>query len=309
MPRLLQASIILIIGLIIGALVYSVFGPKSQPSTQAGSAQVNTKYPFLEPQAPKDEADLLINFTQLRKNLKDQATPYNDSFSFYFEYLPTGTSIGFNEKTPLYAASLVKVPLVMAFYKLDTDQKVDIDNTKVKITEDEIDSGFGDLYKKGVGYELTLREVTRLALVDSDNTAARILGKLVPYDNFKEIYSGLDLDLNIEKGETLISTKSYASILKALYFSSILKREDSNQILDLLTQTKFDDKLRAPIPSDILVAHKIGVYKNEYYQDCGIVYLPKRPYVLCMISKSSEDEARSRMNKVSDMIYKFIQSR
>ncbi len=65
-------------------------------------------------------------------------------------------------------------------------------------------------------------------------------------------------------------------------------------------------------PSNVLVAHKIGDYNddkgNEAFMDCGIVYVPRRPYALCMLSIGDEQTARERMQAVSGTIYDYISS-
>ncbi|MBP7007110.1 MAG: serine hydrolase, partial [Candidatus Pacebacteria bacterium] len=109
----------------------------------------------------------------------------------------------------------------------------------------------------------------------------------------------------------ILTPKNYSSILKALYFSAVLGKESSSEILSYLANSKFNDKLVAGIPPDITVAHKIGDFIDKEtgekaYMDCGIVYLPRRPYVLCMVSEGDEIIARQRMSNLSKKIYEYI---
>lgn len=265
-------------------------------------------YPFLSKRILQEEQnDILINFLDLRRQLRAMVAPYQDTFAFYFEYLPTGTSIGVNEKIEFSAASLIKVPIVMAYYHFKERTGLTVDKT-VKITQDQIDRGFGELWKKGEGAEISLEEAARLSLVESDNTAVVVLAGNTPMEDFDAVYEGLDIDLTVESEETIITVKQYASVLKALYFSSVLGKDSSQKILELLTYSSFHDKLVAGIPQGVTVANKFGVLGNELFQDCGIVYVPRRPYVLCMVSHSNEDEARIRMKDVSAAIYDFVSS-
>lgn len=270
------------------------------------------KYPLLSKRVLMEfPQDILINFLDLRKQLKTQVAPYGDDFGVYFEYLPTGTTIGLNEKKEFYAASLFKLPVVMAYYHARERLKKE-DDPILTIQESQMDSQFGDFWKKGAGTKIKASDAVRLALTESDNTAARLLVSAIDKQDFEAVYQGLDVDLQSDKQGALISAKNYASILKALYFSSVLTKDDSQNILDLLTKTKFPDKLAAGVPTHVSVAHKIGDFVDEKgqegFRDCGIVYVPRRPYILCMFSVGDEQKARDRMQTVSRFVYEYVSS-
>ena len=180
-----------------------------------------------------------------------------------------------------------------------------MDDEILTIQEKHIDAGFGDLWKQGVGAKISISDALYRMLAYSDNTAANLIAELIPQEDFMNVFEGLDLELNDKNGILSISAKGYASILKALYFSGIINRDHSERILQILSETPFDAQIRAGVPKSVVVSHKIGVY-GEIYQDCGIVYEPNRPYLLCMVSKSNEEMANARMSQVSREIYRFI---
>ena len=62
-------------------------------------------YPLLSKRIFIDNPnDSLINFYPLRTHLREIVAPWDKTFAFYFEYLPTGMSIGVNEKIDFDAA-------------------------------------------------------------------------------------------------------------------------------------------------------------------------------------------------------------
>lgn len=271
--------------------------------------ELRKKYPFLSPRILTEyQNDVLVNFLPLREKLRQLTEPYGESFAFYFEYLPSGTSIGVNEKGETYAASLIKVPVVMAHFKELEAKSGEADRDRIlTLMPEDIDDGFGTLWKKGPGTKITMEEAVRLALEESDNTAVLAIARVTEQKYFDEVYKGLDIDIRQIGEETVINAKNYASILKALYFSAVLSKESSQIILEHMTKSEFSDKLPAGVPSEIPVSHKIGVYrKSDIFSDCGIVYIPKRPYILCMFSRSTEEEARSRMRGLSAIVYKYV---
>ena len=128
-----------------------------------------------------------------------------------------------------------------------------------------------------------MEEAIRLSLVESDNTASSLLLSVAP-SSIDSVFDNLDIPKEKEGKYHIISPKNYSSIFRSLYLSSYLSRQSSNEILNILTQTIFNDKIAALPTKDIKVAHKIGVLNsvnsNEtIYTDCGIVYVPNgRPH-------------------------------
>jgi beta-lactamase class A len=258
----------------------------------------------------ENQNDILINFTPLREKLLSYGQSFKTTVGIYFEYLPSGVSIGINEKEPFILASLLKVPLVMGMYKqinLGKLKKSDI----LTITEKNLDPSFGTLWEKGAGTNITVEEAVKLALQKSDNTATSVLFTNIPSGALSEVFDYLDIPKELESTSPVVTAKNYSSVLRSLYLSSYLPPQYSNEILDILTQTEFKEKLPAGVPVGIKVAHKIGVYetnnpKDAAYTDCGIVYVPKRPYILCVMVKDKEENASKYMKDVSSIVYTYV---
>jgi beta-lactamase class A len=308
---LLFLSILLNIGFLVVYFYFHIFRGVALYS-DFKYRELEEKYPYISKRILRDlPQDILLNFLDLRKELRSQTKPYGDSFGFFFEYLPTGTTIGVNEKNEFFAASLFKVPVTMAYYKfLERTNSIEDLDKELTVESDDVDTQWGSLWKLGPGSKIKMSEVIRLTLEESDNTAARMIAERVQDQDFSDVYQGLDIDLKTASGGAVLTAKNYTSILKALYFSSVLNRDNSNQILDYLSKSNFNDQLVAGVPKDIKVAHKIGEYVDENgktaYMDCGIVYVPRRPYSLCMISVSDEKTAAERMSDLSRSVYQYV---
>lgn len=295
---------VLFVSLLGNVLLFSFLHNTTQE--QHSLTTFKEKYPYLAIDILKDiPNDPMTNFLPLRDTIQKEISPYKDDFAFYFEYLPTGTSIGVNEDDEFTAASLLKVPVVMAYFHMKERLNIHEDKT-VALKASELNQNYGDLYKKGVGYQLNLDDAVRLALQKSDNTASLVLADQISEEDFQYVYEGLDIPMVEKDGNPLITAQQYTSIFKALYYSSILTTEDSQKILALLTKTKFTKMLPSGVPAGVPVAHKIGLIDKQIYQDCGIVYIPNRPYLLCMISKSDNKTAAARMGKLSQMVYAYV---
>ena len=61
----------------------------------------------------------------------------------------------------------------------------------------------------------------------------------------------------------------------------------------MLASADFKRGLVAGVPEDIKVAHKFGereTSEGKQLHDCGIVYYPNRPYLLCVMTEGADLE-------------------
>ncbi len=294
--------------MLLGLLVWTNLPRHNAQEGDRSSSAEEKKYPLLSKRVLQElPNDYLIRFSPLRSELRELVQPWGSKFAFYFEYLPTGVSIGVNEKEEFSAASLLKVPVVMAYYLQQETEKIEGDSY-VTLTKEMIHKDYGSLWKRGVGAKVSIDEAIRLALEESDNTAIEAIISKTDYKYFQTVHDGLDIEQKEIREVPIITVKNYSSILKALFFSSIVSKEHSQKILDYMAKSIYTDKLPAGVSSDVPVAHKIGEAGDDLFTDCGIVYVPRRAYLLCMLSVSDNETARSRMTELSRKVYTYINS-
>jgi beta-lactamase class A len=272
-------------------------------------------YPMLSPRIfVQNKNDTIINFTDLRSQIQAFVGNQKDIHAgVYFEYLPSGVSVGVNSNDQFVSASLIKVPLIMGVEKMLQTGALR-DDTQITLREQDLDPNFGTLWRRGAGATLTVKEALELAVKESDNTAALALDALMPRDPIREVYDALDIPVDWNGDQPVVSAKNYSSVFRCLYLSCFLDYSRSQYILGLLTQTIFDDGFPAGVPAGIPVAHKIGMYDSPTTNkrvrlDCGIVYVPKRPYILCILSeteKGKEELIPEFARQVSAQVYRFV---
>lgn len=196
----------------------------------------------------------------------------------------------------------------MNLFRASEQGKIDLNQT-LTIKEGDIDKRSGNLWQKGVGTQLTVREIAKEAIVESDNTAINMLiaASSNDFDLFQQSIDELDIDLSVEnQNQTTLSAQAYSSVLKCLYLSCFLNYSDSQQLLDWLTQAGSPPRLRDGVPDYVKVAHKYGTSAGRSESDCGIVYVPKRPYIICMMVDAPPEEANKIIADVSKKIYSYI---
>ena len=294
---------------------------KSQKADTQPVAEEENKHPFLAKRIfIENPNDIIINFTQIRNDLREFTQKEESMVGIYFEYLPTGITIGINEKEGFRRASLVKIPTVMRIYKLIEEGKLSKQDF-LTVRKDQLDSAYGELYKEGEGVKITVGKAVELTLLESDNTAFNMLRDAVNETLIRKagsdneiltIYDYLDIPKESIESTLDVSPKNFSSVLKSLYFSSYLSYDNSNEVLDILSKRdKRYNMLSAAVPKEIRVADKFGVVNREdqgvlVTSDCGIVYVPKRQYILCVMVKDSPEKAANKILAVSRMIYQFV---
>ena len=228
-------------------------------------------------------------------------------FGVYFEDLTTGAWIGINEKDQYLPMSLLKVPTMVAVLKKVEKEETSLEDY-VLLNEEDLNDVSGSLAQKGAGYKITVRELLRIMIKESDNTALLTLNRRVlTYSELEEAKVALGIRSDNETDEA-ISPKGYSSILRSLYLSTYLRRPFSQIALSIMSETDYNTQLPAGLPADVKVAHKVGFDASSgLYHDCGIVYVPKKPYILCVMSKDTDYwQANQAISEISQKTYEYV---
>jgi beta-lactamase class A len=100
-------------------------------------------------------------------------------------------------------------------------------------------------------------------------------------------------------------------MLKKIADPSYTTQELSAEMLDLMTDTSFEDRLPQPLPEGTSVAHKIGSYENTF-SDAGIVFADQSGgtgqayYIVVLSEGTTEEEARETIQDISLAAYQAL---
>jgi beta-lactamase class A len=185
-------------------------------------------------------------------------------------------------------------------------------------TDPNLEPNFVSGQKLVVDQEYTILELIEYMIVDSNNRAFDLLINNIDLALLKSVYAdlGLEFQQSLLKVDapTIISVKDYATFFRVLFNASYLSPEMSNLALEILTKTKFDQGLKAGVEENIQVAHKFGersFEENEEKQlhDCGIVYRPNKPYLLCVMTRGNDFETLiNNVKQISTLVYQELEN-
>jgi beta-lactamase class A len=236
--------------------------------------------------------------------------------SVFFYDLNKGRWIGVNEKEEYNPASMLKVVIMVSYFK-EAEKDSDILNNYLIYTSD-IDNfikqdRFNSLSNLVVGHSYKTDDLISKMIIDSDNGAEYLLLANIKQSSLDYIYNTLNIKNPNGKNDFTISPRTYSLFLRILYSSTYLNEDDSEKALEILSKTTFTDGLVSGVPSDTVVSHKYGehiisqnnIIKEVELHDCGIVYYPKNPYLLCVMTKGIDlDGLKVTIKNISSLIYK-----
>ena len=317
--RLLVLSFIFLFGLGVGLFTSQFFlkPPEfnSKQVRQGGYRYIN---PLLECEVgfnPQNSfGELRVTLEDVIDNLKSRGTI--EEASIYLRDLNNGPYIGINDEEEFSPASLLKLPIMIAYYK-QAERQPGYLNTKIKLNVEKDYNSWESIksskYLK-IGEEYTYDQYIDAMMLYSDNNAMAILSQQMSLALQDEVYKALGVTIPGSQGiNDFMSVRQYASFFRILYNSSYLEPESSEKILQTLTTIEFKDGIRAGIPQGIAVSHKFGervVNERIQLHDCGIVYLEDRPFLLCIMTRGDNlDELTGVIRDISAIIYKDISTK
>lgn len=90
-------------------------------------------------------------------------------------------------------------------------------------------------------------------------------------------------------GNNLTSPRDMARLCELIEQGAGLSAAAREGVIDTLKRQKYNERIPAGLPENVVVAHKTGSIKGVR-NDAGIVYAPAGPYAIALFSKGLSDE-------------------
>lgn len=259
-------------------------------------------------------------FSKLENKLMDSVSEGVDEdgveMSVYLRDLSNGGWLEVGSKDLYQPASLMKLPtLIAAYKKYDTTPEYFSEQVEASLP-------YGVNAIQNIvtgeplveGQTISVEDLVKRTVIYSDNMAHDTLVNKIGIVRIESILKDFGIPPLTSPEDYKISPREYARFLRILYNATYLSQKSSEDLLSLLTKSKFDKGIRAGIPKNVMIASKFGergMRENGkiVYQlhDCGIVYA-SRPYVLCIMTKGpSFDPLYKKIASVSKLVYGVMQ--
>ncbi|MBI5634612.1 MAG: serine hydrolase [Nitrospirae bacterium] len=233
----------------------------------------------------------------------------------YYRDLHDGPWFGINAKEALYPASMMKVPIMIAWLKRAEHNPRELkhtytydganDRTAVQLIKPE--------NKLIPGRSYTVDELLVQMMTYSDNNAAFILHSKLETSELNAVIDGMDINNEPDIPDNLLSLHAYSGFFRILYNAAFLNREMSEKALGLLSLQDFPQGIVGGVPKGTPVASKFGEHvegRNEeekHLHEFGIVYHPKYPYILGIMTRGHDFNKQAEIiREISRMIYAAV---
>ncbi|MFA6320316.1 MAG: serine hydrolase [Candidatus Omnitrophota bacterium] len=227
---------------------------------------------------------------------------YKGEVAVIVKDLDTGWQIEENKDMPIPSASLVKIPIMMAYFAAAEEGRIKLDDTMELKQSDKTD-GSGKLKNSPAGTVCKIEDLIRLMITESDNTAANMLINKMGMDVLEGYFAKFGLrhtnlsrkmmDFKHRKNgvENYTTAQDMANALEKLYRGKFINRDVSQKCLDILADQKVNDRIPRKLPKGVVVSHKTGL-ENSVCHDVGIVYTDKGDFLICALAKHKHGTAR-----------------
>ena len=275
--------------------------------------------------------DKKIDYNTLEKKIISKFNDETGNFALAFKNLDDGKEILINENEIFHAASTIKTPVMIEFYKqlhqgtlsledtlqIKNEFKSIVDGTMYKLSE--FDDSDKNTYNK-LGQYYSINNLIYEMITISSNFATNILIEYIGANNvtksMKEIGA---LNINVLRGvedikafelglNNTTSAKDLLIIYEKLAKGKIINNESSAIMIEILKDQKYDDIIPKYLPKNIEIANKTGMITGVHH-DSGIVFLKDgKKYVIVLLSKNMLDmeSGTEMMAKISELIYKTL---
>ncbi|OGR47260.1 MAG: hypothetical protein A2X37_04645 [Elusimicrobia bacterium GWA2_66_18] len=267
--------------------------------------------------SPEMKSDLrTISWDKMTAALDKTAVHYPGRVSICMRDLRTGKTWMYHPDDLFPAASLIKVPiLIAAFYKMK-DGQLSLEE-KLPITRRNRVGGSGSLKWRPDGTKLAVRELLIHMINESDNTATKMvlerLGLGYVQQQFPRmglLYTGIyEEGMSIKGGrvahENYTTAREMTMLLEKIYKGEAVDKPSSDLMMEILKKPKaVASRLAKGMPTGWEIAHKTGLLRQACH-DSAIFLTPNGDYSLTVLTgqNQSYSQAKTFITKLAHVTF------
>ncbi|WP_019501128.1 serine hydrolase [Pseudanabaena sp. PCC 6802] len=300
---------------IAGTLIYFWQSAASRTITAPIGHQVGSD----KKEAP-DSTDLPLKaeLTALTAKIKQLAAPESDlSLQTLVFDADTGVYTDVNSRKPIASASIIKIPLLIAFLQDVDEGKVQL-GEQLEISKDVIVGEAGGLQYEPEGTKISALETLTEMIVHSDNTATNMIMKRIGgKDAANRRFKSWGLNSTVIRnqlpdleGTNTTSPYDLVNLLSMVDKGKLLSPRSRDRLMDIMRRPVTNTLLPQGIAADARIVHKTGDIRSVV-GDAGIIDMPSgRRYIMAAIVKRPDNDQRANelIRQVSRATYDYLKT-
>ena len=239
------------------------------------------------------------------KTLESFLNKLKGTYGIYVYNLKDSEKIGINQDEVFDGASVNKLPILITYFQQVENNRISPEDIYILKQGQIQDYGTGSIRYQEPGTKYAYEELARIMIKQSDNTAAYVFqDEIVGIKNVQKTAEEIGMR-DTDVYENVTTPQDAGLLLRKLYQDELVSKANKQRAYEFLTETEFEDRLPAGVPSDVRVAHKIGTLQNIVH-DCGIVFADP-DYVICLMSKDIlMSEAEQALPEIARLVYQYV---
>ncbi len=230
----------------------------------------------------------------------------------FFVDLDTGAYLDLNGDSTFAAASMIKVPILVAFFQDVDAGKIRLDE-KLTLKKELIGGGSGDMQYKSPGTQFTALETATKMITISDNTATNLLIERLGgaaalnqrFQNWGLTVTEIRNLLPDLSGTNTTSPKDLGHLMALVNQGDLVSLKSRDRLLDIMRRTVTATLLPRGLGEGATIAHKTGDI-GSLVGDVGLVDMPsgKRYIAVAMVKRPHNDgQAKELIRQISKAAY------
>jgi D-alanyl-D-alanine carboxypeptidase (penicillin-binding protein 5/6) len=244
----------------------------------------------------------------LKALLEPLVESHEGETSLFVRNMATGEEFQWNADEPRPTASLIKLATMVSAYRLVDSGQVDLDS-KVTLREDDKVPGAGILTEHfSPGLEISVRDLIRLMIRYSDNTATNLvvdqIGILQISETMEQLgFPHTKLHSKVYRGSSSVfpdrskmfglgstTARETVDLLEALVQKKVARADSCEAMLEHLSFCEDDSMLGRHLATEVKFAHKTGAISNARC-DAGILLVEGGPILMCLLTSNNLDKS------------------
>lgn len=229
----------------------------------------------------------------------------------------SGNYADVNGRKPIAAASVIKIPLLVAFLQDIDEGKARFDE-QLEISKDVTVGEAGTLQYQPSGTKISALETLSEMIIHSDNTATNMImkkigGREAANQRFKSwglTATVINNPLPDLEGTNTTSPYDLVNLLAMVDRGKLISPRSRDRLMDIMRRPVTDTLLPRGIGEGARIVHKTGDIRSVV-GDAGIIDMPSgKRYIMAALVKRPDNDQRANelIRKVSRTTYDFLKS-
>lgn len=309
---------LLIIGLGVAAIAGTVLSVLTSADDQTASGTAAETQSAVTVTAASE--DNILTPTRELETLNASLVELQELFpeltpTIYVFDLDTGSYVDVAGNAEVSAASTIKLPVLMAFFKAVDDGRITIGQT-LAMQSSQIAGGSGDMQGQPPGTRYTALEVATQMIINSDNTATNMMIDLLGgATELNQQFASWGLTTTVLRnplpdleGTNTTSAQDLVQMFAHLHSGEILSLRSRDRVMNILQRTYNKNLLPAGVSETTVSYNKTGDI-GSVLGDVALMDMANgKRYAIAALVQRPENDGRARelIRRISQIVYQTM---